>query len=268
MLGFSPLASTAIADDGGIASISIQANDIVCAAPTVENSVIGQTHNLSSTEITAGAPQVAPTSVTQGHNLAASDIASGVPVVENTNASILYAVLANDILSGVPTVGTTDIDDIYNLQANDIVSAAPIVDQVQFRALQNLLANGILSGTPIVDAVSLTEVNNFSAVNITTTPVVDSAIMGQIYVFLASDIRAGSAAIETNFPEDTVRKYHSTLSQTQTQVSVVRQQDRCTLKLAKNVESEVYSDALSFNCTVDIDFYASPKIEKIAVAFR
>ena len=46
MLGFSPLASTAIADDGGIASISIQANDIVCAAPTVENSVIGQTHNL------------------------------------------------------------------------------------------------------------------------------------------------------------------------------------------------------------------------------
>ena len=74
----------------------------------------------------------------------------------------------------------------------------------QLKVLQNLLANGILSGAPIIDVVSLTEVNNFSAVNITTTPVVDSAIMGQTYVFLASDIRAGSAAIETNFIWDRI----------------------------------------------------------------
>ena len=84
MLGFSPLASATLADDG-IVSIAIGANAITTGAPTVESSTITQNHSLNASAVTGSAPVI--DSPTVARQLPADSVTCGTPVVDPISIS-------------------------------------------------------------------------------------------------------------------------------------------------------------------------------------
>jgi len=70
MLGFSPLASAPLADDGVI--YLLNGNDITTGQPTVGASSIAQDHALIPTGVTTGQPTVGQVGATQTHILTAA----------------------------------------------------------------------------------------------------------------------------------------------------------------------------------------------------
>jgi hypothetical protein len=85
MLGFSPLASTPLGDDGFVESggVSLSATSIVTGSPVVSSSSITEDHSAAPVGLTTGSPVVSATSVTQEHTLAPVGLLSGSPVIQS-----------------------------------------------------------------------------------------------------------------------------------------------------------------------------------------
>jgi len=80
MLGFAPLASAPLADDGLIV-YDILANGLTTGSPVIQASTIVQAHDLSLNGITTGQFQVGASDLAQNHDLIISGITAGQPVV-------------------------------------------------------------------------------------------------------------------------------------------------------------------------------------------
>jgi hypothetical protein len=89
MLGFSPLASTPLGDDGFVESggVSLSATSIVTGSPVVSSSSITQDHSAAPVSLTTGSPAVSATSVTQEHTLTSNSIVTGSPTVSATSVT-------------------------------------------------------------------------------------------------------------------------------------------------------------------------------------
>ena len=91
MLGFSPLASAPLADDGVIIYL-LNGNDITTGSPVVGASSVAQDQDLTADSLTTGSPVVVSSTVVQEHVLAANDITTGQPTVGETNAQITVVI--------------------------------------------------------------------------------------------------------------------------------------------------------------------------------
>lgn len=94
MLGFSPLASATLADDG-IVSIAIGATAITTGAPTVESSTITQSHSLNASAVTGSAPVIDSPTVTR--QLPADSVTCGTPVVDPISISSQHHIFREHI---------------------------------------------------------------------------------------------------------------------------------------------------------------------------
>ena len=159
MLGFSPLASTPLGDDGFVESggVSLSANSIVTGSPVLASSAITQAQVLSAANITTDPAVVSDTSLGQAGSF------SPVSIVTDT-----------------PSLGTTDISVISNLSAGSIVTDAPVVGtSTAFSG--NLIVNSIVTGPAIVGTSVIIQEQSFSVVVIVTgspslgTPVVNGS---------------------------------------------------------------------------------------------
>lgn len=117
MLGFSPLSSAALGDDG------LSSNP----APIV-----------------TGNPVVSDIQVTQNHVISASNLLSGVPFVSST---AMFQV--EGFVSGTPSIGTTAVTQEHILLTSDLVTGSPIVEIVtlngSYRKAVNITANSVNS---------------------------------------------------------------------------------------------------------------------------
>ena len=97
MLGFSPLASKAIADDG-IVRIVFNANDIVTGAPTISTPSLKVFYNFTSGQFNIGAPSIDTPTFTINYGLTSADIALDIPIVDSAR------------MLGVPALSRVNID--------------------------------------------------------------------------------------------------------------------------------------------------------------
>lgn len=162
MLGFTPLASAPLADDGGVDNVS----------------------NLTFNDITT-TPVVDAAPVAEGEQFTFNDIVTGAPVIDAIGTPVSSNFVANDIVSGTPVVDSIGIVLVHVLSANDITST-PVVD------------SATTSFTDVLSATSLgPEVTNYTVtvadnggnkfyIDGVSNPTL-ALVRGQKYVFDVSD---------------------------------------------------------------------------------
>lgn len=182
MLGFTPLASATLGDDG-LAPSGLIASQIETGAPSVDDASVSQHHSFSGVSIVTGAPIVdqlgygnelldadiittrplvdAPV-ISQVQALISTEITANAPVVDSTTATINIEAVASEFAAGSPTLDQSTITQSHNLQFVINISA-PVVEQTRilgFAALSRVDidgANDILLTDSKCDAAIETE---------------------------------------------------------------------------------------------------------------
>jgi hypothetical protein len=111
MLGFSPLASAPLGDDGVESEVhSLVPLDITTGQPVLGTPSVSQVHSLVPLDITTGQPVLGTPSVSQVHSLVPLDITTGQPVLGTPSVSQVFSLVPLDITTGHPTVGSAYLD--------------------------------------------------------------------------------------------------------------------------------------------------------------
>ena len=102
MLGFSPLASAPLADDGAVVvNVSLTADSITTGAPSVDASIITQNHTLTSVAITTAAPVVDDGAFIINQALSSTSITTGAPLVGELYTVNNYTATASGLFDSV-----------------------------------------------------------------------------------------------------------------------------------------------------------------------
>ena len=132
MLGFSPLASKAIADDG-IVRISFNVNDIFASAPVIDTPTLSVLHQFTSS-ISIDAPSIDVPSLTLDYLFVSKDIATGLPIIDSSR------------ILGAPALSRVDIDGASAISIIDVpVSLTVDIDSTTDIMLLDSKSNVILN---------------------------------------------------------------------------------------------------------------------------
>ena len=176
MLGFSPLASAPLGDDGVVTSDVFQLQSIVTGNPVVGSSSITQGTNFTLTVITSGQPLVPTIDLSVVHNLSPANVTSGQPLVPAVPLSLVHNLSPTVITSGQPLVPTVDLSVVHNLSPTVITSGQPLVPTITLVEDEVSTADPILTGVPEVSTASIQQNNSLVVSNILTgIPDVESA---------------------------------------------------------------------------------------------
>ena len=197
MLGFSPLASNPLGDDGGVTTIELTASNIASQAPSIANTTLTQTHDLTTDLILAGSPLIQTASLTQSHSLTSITITFGTPILGSTSVTQDQSLSAVSILAGQTVVSTAGLIQVYGFQANDLVTNSPTLSDTTLVENYPLQANNVVTLQPVVSVAFITEAENFLAVDlISGVPEVDTAAISQSNSFGADDILTGRPDVD------------------------------------------------------------------------
>lgn len=107
MLGFNPIATTPLGDDGVLAAVvyDLTANAIVCGNPTVGTSTVAQVHSLSGSDITTGQPTIQASTLAQVHVIGAQSIITDAPQIQTATCIVNYPLIGISITTGQPVIG-------------------------------------------------------------------------------------------------------------------------------------------------------------------
>lgn len=195
MLGFSPLASAPLADDG-LVKVELTAVSISTQATSVANVNFTQEHSLTNTELSAGTPTVGSTVPTQEHSLTTVGISTGTPSVGTSSLSEDYSINTSDISTGTPTIGSTDLDEFHALTPNTVSSETPSADSVDLTQVHSFTSTGVTSQNPVVDILSVSQVHTVSTTDISTgVPVVDNTTSTQNFTLTPSSVSTGTTVV-------------------------------------------------------------------------
>ncbi len=196
MLGFNPLASAPLADDG-LSSETISVVGVTAQAPVVSNSSLSQAHTLSATSISTASPVIPDTSFTQDFALTPSSISTGTPVVDNTTSAQSFSLAPSSISTGTPVVDNTTASQTSVFNTSDLFTPAPTVGSTGITQVHSVSLNGTTSGTPVTDSPDLDESQSLTPLGITTgSPSLDSPTLSAFDLELsANDLTAGTPDI-------------------------------------------------------------------------
>lgn len=161
MLGFAPLASAPIGDDGGIEGVHSLSFDNITTTPVVDTATVFENEQFTFNDIVSGAPVID---------------AIGTPVASNFNA---------DSISTTPVVDAIGVTVVHVFNADDITST-PVVDSATTAFTDVLSATGL---GPEVTNYTVTVADNGGNkfyIDGTSNPTL-SLVRGQKYVFDLSD---------------------------------------------------------------------------------
>ena len=195
MLGFSPLASAPLADDG-LVKVDLTSVSVSTQAPSIANATLTQVHSLTSPDISTGTPTVGSSALTQVHSLSSPDISTGTPTVASISIGENYSLSTSDISTGTPTVGSTDLDETQGLTPTTVTSGIPSVSSTSLTQIHSLTATGVTTQNPVVDSSSVLQVHSLSTADISTgTPVVGNTSSTQDFVLAPNSTTAGSPVV-------------------------------------------------------------------------
>ncbi len=121
MLGFAPLASAPIGDEG-LVKYALTANDIT-TTPVVDTASVFENEQFTFNDIVTGAPVIDAIGTPVASNFAADDIVSGTPVIDAIIVDIVHPLNANDITS-------TPVVDSATTAFTDVLSATSLGPEV------------------------------------------------------------------------------------------------------------------------------------------
>jgi hypothetical protein len=197
MLGFSPLASAPLADDG-LVKVELTSVSISTQAPSIANATLTQVHSLTSPDISTGTPTVGSSALTQVHSLSSPDISTGTPTVASISIGENYSLSTSDISTGTPTVGSTDLDESQALTPTTVTSGVPSVSSTSLTQIHSLTATDVTTQNPVVDSSSVLQVHDLSTADISTgTPVVGNTSSTQSFALSPNSTTAGSPVVSS-----------------------------------------------------------------------
>ena len=147
MLGFAPLSSSPLADDGSSVA-GLIAGQITTSAPSVDSPTLSQHHSITADSVTAGSPVV--DSMGYGNELTALSISPTQPIIDQPDFNQVQALTSVAI-----TTGAVSID------------SSTLVENVP------LTATAITTGAVAIDNTTITQSHNFKSVISIDAPVVD-----------------------------------------------------------------------------------------------
>lgn len=192
MLGFHPLASAPLADDG-ITVVAITASNVQASAPTLGSPALTQVHNVSANDVDASSPTLGTPIITQVHNISLDDVTSAGTV---DSVSLLQNHFVGPSLTGSnPTIGTPVITQVHNLAPSDVDASSPTLDTPVITQLHVLAADDVTSaGT--VDSVTLVQ-NHFVGPSLTgSSPTIGVPTLTQDYVFTVTSVVTSDPTID------------------------------------------------------------------------
>lgn len=174
MLGFSPLASNPLGDDGGgIVNIELTAANVASQAPSIANATLTQNHDLGVTSFTTGSPLLQTTSLTQTHGL--------------TSVALVF---------GTPVLGGPSITQEHDLTVTSVATGNPVVDQVTMAEDETFATTSVETGTPDVDNPDLTQDHSFNVVSfITGVPIPQTASVTQDHSLSTGNVETGTPVL-------------------------------------------------------------------------
>lgn len=151
MLGFSPLASGPLGDDGAVVGpVSLTATGITTAAPSVGSSALTLNFSLTATGITTAASSVADVDLTQEYDLTATGITTAATTVGDSSLTQVQVLGASELVTVAPDLETSDITQVHDIAVTGITTAAPQVDDGDLSCAQSLSALNIACAPPTV----------------------------------------------------------------------------------------------------------------------
>ena len=194
MLGFGPLASATLGDDG-LAPAGLIAGQITTNAPSVDSPTLTQIHNITPVAVTAAAPSIDTSVLTRPNDaLTSSEITAGAVSIDTPVFQANSGLTSSDIIAGAPVIDSMGFGN--DLLDADIITTRPVIDVPVIRQFQALTSTEITSAAPVVDIT--TAVINIEAVAsefAVGLPTLDQSTITQIHKMDAS-ITAGKPIID------------------------------------------------------------------------
>jgi hypothetical protein len=210
MLGFSPLADNALADDapvaGGAPAVDTNRDNFAfLLSGPVGALVVGAVRDAATTEagqefqpsaLVTGAPIVAAAALSSTHDVSADDIVTAAPIVASAGLSLVHDLTAANIATAAPVIGTPSVD-VFSLLAPDaIVTGAPVLALPALSTIRNFTAAGVTTGAPVVATVDLSSQQDLSAVGIVTAaPMLGTPLAEEAQPFPVNGIVTGAPTI-------------------------------------------------------------------------
>ena len=162
MLGFSPLATSTIADDGALTTLV--STDIVSLHPSVSNTTVAHIYNLATVQIETDYTYVSTSDVTPNIVLESSSIVTTAPMISNPSYIINCVFEYSNITTSSPSVTQPDLAFVYNLSAEQIAPTNIYMGAVDVVPNVLLTSIGFSLGSPTLTSVDYT-------INVVTTPI-------------------------------------------------------------------------------------------------
>jgi hypothetical protein len=172
MLGFSPLASNPLGDDGGVTNIELTASNIASQAPSVDNTTLTQTHSLDADDLSSGSPLLQTVSLTQSHIVTSVDLTFGTPVLGGPSITQEHDLTFLGILTGIPVLPQANVAEDETFTAPATETESPDIGTVNLAQNQNLSANSLTTQQPTVSIFALSQTSVIQPDDI-LTPVPD-----------------------------------------------------------------------------------------------
>jgi hypothetical protein len=167
MIGFSPLASNPLGDDGGgVVNVELTAANVASQAPSVDNATLTQAHDLGATGFNTGSPLLQTTSLTQSHTLASIALTFGTPILGGPSITQEHDLTFSGILTGTPVVPQASVAEDETFSAPTLETGNPDVDTAGLTQDHNFNVVSFITGVPVPQTTSVTQDHSLTIANI------------------------------------------------------------------------------------------------------
>ena len=158
MLGFQPLSSAPLADDGGTINRELVASNITSSNPSIGSASFIQIHALTPNGITLGAVSIPTTNMAEQETFDADDCIMGAPSLGSPAFTQKHVFLADGITGGVNVFETPAMIVNVNLGTpSSITLGVPLVNQTLFGQGHTFLPSPIVTQNIIIDNITIAQ---------------------------------------------------------------------------------------------------------------
>jgi len=170
MVGFSPLGSSPLGDDGAesVENYDLTANNITSGTPEANNATLTQGHSLTPNSVEAQAPSVSTAALTQDHSLVGNVVETQAPSVSTVALTQDHSFTASNLATGTPEANQATLTQDHGLTASAVLTGSPTVSDADITEDEVLSTGSLVLGSPSLGSPSLSQDHSLTANNITT----------------------------------------------------------------------------------------------------
>jgi hypothetical protein len=195
MVGFSPLASSALGDEG-IVNYELTAANIVSQAPSVANANLTEDNSLTATSFSTGASEVNQTDLTQDHSLTATTFTSGTPEVNQSTVSQDHSLTATALEPSASEVNQATLTQAHGLTPSDILTGNSVVSDLAMSEAETFSTTALETDPPSVPSITLVQDHDLGTVSFESgNPVLATLAITQIHSLTPDGFTAGTPLV-------------------------------------------------------------------------